>query len=181
MCLEARAERLTQWKTCVHNSYPLVREHLQELFGVRGSQQVEETAADSLVFLYLSFSHFWVGLYHRSLAPCVLDHGVLVSLAKPSPLAFQLALCTDCISHPCTPPYFHTGLLFSPIEQTHPSDCIQQRRTHWAQHISSCTTCYHTISHILIFIVPTSSPSLPCITFRILLQHRGSRRKQQIL
>ena len=56
--LEARAEQPTQWKTCVRNSYPLVRESLRELFGVRGSQQVEETAADSLVFPHFTLSSF---------------------------------------------------------------------------------------------------------------------------
>ena len=56
--LEARAEWPTQWKTCVCDSYPLVRESLQELFGVRGSQQVEETAADSLVFPHFTLSSF---------------------------------------------------------------------------------------------------------------------------
>ena len=39
---------------------------------------------------------------------------------------------------------------------------------------------YHTVSHVLVFIIPPSSPSLHCVTFRILLQCRSSRRKWTI-
>ena len=53
---------------------------------MRGSQQVEETAADSLVFLHFTFIILPEFVrYHHSLAPCVLDHGVLVLLDRPTP------------------------------------------------------------------------------------------------
>ena len=39
---------------------------------------------------------------------------------------------------------------------------------------------YHTVSHVLVFIIPPSSPSLHCVTFNILLQCRSSRRKWKI-
>ena len=57
-----------------------------------GSQQVEETAADSLVFLHIPFIIFPEFVrYRRSLAPCVLDHGVLVLLDCPTPVTLRLA------------------------------------------------------------------------------------------
>ena len=74
---------------------------------MRGSQQVEETAADSLVFPHFTFItppefvH-----YCCSLAPCVLNHSVLVLLDRPTPSTLQLVLCIACISyHPKSPPY----------------------------------------------------------------------------
>ena len=60
---------------------------------MRGSQQVEETAADSLVFLHIPFiilSEFV--RYRRSLVLCVLDHGVLVLLDRPTLFTLRLAL-----------------------------------------------------------------------------------------
>jgi hypothetical protein len=63
---------------------------------MRGSQQVEETAADSLVFLYFSFKpHSCFCLYRRSLAPCVIDQGVSVLLDRHLLFTFRLALRTD--------------------------------------------------------------------------------------
>ena len=59
---------------------------------MRGSQQVEETAADSLVFLHIPFIILPEFVrYRRSLAPCVLDHGVLVLLDRPTLSTLQLA------------------------------------------------------------------------------------------
>ena len=61
---------------------------------MRGSQQVEETAADSLVFLHIPFIIFPEFVrYRRSLAPCVLDHGVLVLLDRLTLFTLQLAFC----------------------------------------------------------------------------------------
>ena len=60
---------------------------------MRGSQQVEETAADSLVFLHIPFiilSEFV--RYRCSLVLCVLDHGVLVLLDCPTLFTLRLAL-----------------------------------------------------------------------------------------
>jgi hypothetical protein len=63
---------------------------------VRGSQQVEETAADSLVFLYFSFQpHSCFCLYRRSLVPCVIDQGVSVLLDRHLLFTFRLALRAD--------------------------------------------------------------------------------------
>ena len=59
---------------------------------MRGSQQVEETVADSLVFIHIPFIIFpEFVLYRRSLAPCVLDHGVLVLLDRPTLFTLRLA------------------------------------------------------------------------------------------
>ena len=59
---------------------------------MRGSQQVEETAADSLVFLHIPFIIFPEFVrYCRSLTPCVLDHSVLVLLDCPTLFTLQLA------------------------------------------------------------------------------------------
>jgi hypothetical protein len=41
---------------------PLLVEHFKELFGVRGSQQVVETVADSLVFLIFTLGVDFVNL-----------------------------------------------------------------------------------------------------------------------
>jgi hypothetical protein len=72
---------------------------------VRGSQQVEETAADSLVFLYFSFKpHSCFCLYRRSLAPCVIDQGVLVLLDRHLLFTFRLVLRADrTLALPFTP------------------------------------------------------------------------------
>ena len=56
--LRSRAEWPLWWKTQRRDSYPLLSEHSCELFRVRGSQQVEETVADSLVFLHFTFIIF---------------------------------------------------------------------------------------------------------------------------
>ena len=59
---------------------------------MRGSQQVEETAADSLVFPHIPFIIFPEFVrYRRSLALCVLDHGVLVLLDRPTLFTLRLA------------------------------------------------------------------------------------------
>ena len=60
---------------------------------MRGSQQVEETAADSLVFPHIPFIVFLEFVhYHHSLALCVLDHSVLVLLDRPTLFTLRLAL-----------------------------------------------------------------------------------------
>ena len=59
---------------------------------MRGSQQVEEIAADSLVFPHFSFITLPEFVrYRRSLAPCVLDHSVLVLLDRPTLFTLRLA------------------------------------------------------------------------------------------
>ena len=73
---------------------------------MRGSQQVEETAADSLVFLHFTLNPIpELVRYRRSLAPCVLDHGVLVLLDRPAlstlRLAFRVARIPHHTTHPC--------------------------------------------------------------------------------
>jgi hypothetical protein len=82
--LGTRAERPLQLKDTVDATATLCIQNTSiELFGVRGSQQVEETAADSLVFLHITFKpHSRFCLYRRSLAPCVIDQGVLVLLDR---------------------------------------------------------------------------------------------------
>ena len=58
---------------------------------MRGSQQVKESAADSLVFLHIPFIIFPEFVrYRRSLALCVLDHGVLVLLDRPTLFTLRL-------------------------------------------------------------------------------------------
>ena len=60
---------------------------------MRGSQQVEETVADSLVFLHISFIILPEFVRHRcSLMLCVLDHSVLVLLDRSTLFTLQLAL-----------------------------------------------------------------------------------------
>ena len=59
---------------------------------MRGSQQVKETAADSLVFLHIPFIIFPEFVrYRHSLALCVLDHSVLVLLDRPTLFTLRLA------------------------------------------------------------------------------------------
>ena len=85
---------------------------MQELFGVRGSQQVEETAADSLVslhFTYIPIPEFV--RYCRSLMPGVLDPGVLVLLDRPTLSTLRLAFRVARISHHIIHPSFTTGSL----------------------------------------------------------------------
>ena len=60
---------------------------------MRGSQQVEETAADSLVFPHFSFITLPEFVHYRcSLVLCVLDHGVLVLLDRPTLFTLRLVL-----------------------------------------------------------------------------------------
>ena len=67
---------------------------------MRGSQQVEETAADSLVSLHIPFITLPEFVrYHRSLALCVLDHGVLVLLDRPTLFTLRLAFRVARISY----------------------------------------------------------------------------------
>ena len=76
---------------------------------MRGSQQVEETAADSLVFLHIPFIIFPEFVcYRRSLAPCVLDHSVLVLLDRPTLFTLRLAFrVARTLYHSKSPPYYH--------------------------------------------------------------------------
>jgi hypothetical protein len=105
---------------------------------VRGSQQVEETAADSLVFLYYSFiPHSCFCLYRRSLAPCVIDQGVLVLLDRHLLFTFRLALCTR--SYPCTivhPSFVKLVTIISRLIQAYHTFCRRRSLLHLHTHHS---------------------------------------------